>query len=89
MSMRRQYLTDQGENDVDVQQSETELRGDEQVTPQSDEEEEKDDADDQPPPLEDIEPVEAELPAEISNVTLPIRAEESNDQAKGDDLGKR
>ena len=63
MSMRRQYLTDQGENDVNVQQSETELRGDEQVTPQSDEED-----DDQPPPLEDIEQAETELPVEeVSN----------------------
>lgn len=83
MSMRRQYLTDQGENDVNVQQSETELRGDEQVTPQSDEED-----DDQPPPLEDIEQAETELPVEVSNAISSLRLEQSIDPAKGDDLGR-
>jgi hypothetical protein len=90
MTMRRHFLGDRGENEVDIQQSENELSGETEITNQLDEdkvdEEEQmnDDDDDEPPPLEDIDEPEVEKENEIIEQIINISAV---DNPKEDDIG--
>ncbi|UJR27229.1 hypothetical protein I4U23_008525 [Adineta vaga] len=58
MYIRRHFLGDRGENELDIQQSENELRGETEEINQENEH------DDEPPPLEDINESETEEEAE-------------------------
>ncbi|CAF3617801.1 unnamed protein product [Adineta steineri] len=64
MLIRRYYLGNRGENEVDIQQSENELRGEGETT---NEETEVVNNEDEPPPLEDIEDSEADDEEESEN----------------------
>ncbi|CAF4272420.1 unnamed protein product, partial [Adineta steineri] len=64
MLIRRYYLGNRGENEVDIRQSENELRGEGETT---NEETEVVNNEDEPPPLEDIEDSEADDEGESEN----------------------
>lgn len=89
--MRRNYLGDRGESQNDIEQTENELVGanDLDMGDEENKEQEQTNNDDEPPPLEDIDDIEMEQEKEQENEVIePVVETVTTEKPKEDDVGR-